>query len=205
MDGVTIAWDEAKPANTDQLGQGDDQFRSDKTALRSALNDEHNFPSTGGANTGYHRLGSARIFHGVNISTVSSTGTEGRLMFADSPGALFYLSATTRQFVGSVAGLSGNDDDGFFNATYHAPKFQCGDVTTSTSDATAIVTYDSSFSGLPYTLLTPQIGTSFFYVAKVLYASKASMTIQTADMTGVAQTGVKVNYMSIGSRSYQNL
>ena len=72
MNGVTIAWDENSPANTDAVGLGDDVIRSMRTALRSALNDEHNFPSTGGADSGYHRLGSGRPFYAA-ISACSST------------------------------------------------------------------------------------------------------------------------------------
>mgnify|MGYP000320013271 CR=1 FL=1 len=93
MNGQTIAWSESSPANTDLVGQGDDQIRCDKSAIRTALDDEHNFPSTGGANAGYHRLGSARPFQAA-ASQVSSTGTIGRLMVNTTDYSLWGDSAT---------------------------------------------------------------------------------------------------------------
>ena len=165
MNGQTISWDESKPANTDQVGQGDDQIRSDKTALRTALNDEHNFPSTGGANSGYHRYGSARAFYGVE-STVSSSGTNGRLMVSSDKSRLFHVGSDGTMLLGGAAALMGMGSDSGF--TIGQTHYWAMDITGGQSSATGRITHTfaTAFSGQPVVLInsistTVNLGTVF--------------------------------------------
>ena len=99
LGGISATWDSTKPANTDQIGSGDDQIRSDKTNLQGALNSEHNFPEGGGSAIGYHLLGSARAFVGA-LSAVSSAGTDGRLMVASNRSQFFHVGSDGTMLLG---------------------------------------------------------------------------------------------------------
>lgn len=50
-----MAWDAAKPVGSNPISQGDDDIRSNNTALETAIGAEHEF-STGGANSGRHKF-----------------------------------------------------------------------------------------------------------------------------------------------------
>ena len=201
MNGQTISWDESKPANTDQVGQGDDQMRSDKTALRTALNDEHNFPSTGGANSGYHRYGSARAFYGVE-STVSSSGTDGRLMVSSDKSRLFHVGSGGTMLLGAAAAPVFS-----LNQTYQGTGSVWGTLPqthywavemgygATDSKGSRLVTFASAFSGVPNTMVGPVTNASASY--HTLYATilgNSSVSIY-SDIASKAFW-----YMSIGTR-----
>lgn len=105
MSNVSIAWNESSPANTDLVGQGDDEIRSLKSNLRGGLAAEHDWPTSGPANAGGHKLGSARVFVGTN-SQVSSADTSGRLMWDSSNSNLNYVGAEGTGFIGGAYGVS---------------------------------------------------------------------------------------------------
>src|SRR5690242_18663246 len=88
LGGINAGWDETVPADSENAGLGAGRIRSLETTVQQVLDSEHNFPASGGANTGYHRLGSARAFYGTQ-STVSSSGTDGRLMVTSDTSRLF--------------------------------------------------------------------------------------------------------------------
>lgn len=98
MSGITIGWDNAAPANTDLVGQGDDQIRSLKSNVQGGLDAEHLWPSGGGL-AGVHRAGSARVFVGPN-SAISSADTTGRLMWDSTNSNLNYVGAEGTGFIG---------------------------------------------------------------------------------------------------------
>ena len=106
MNGVVIAWDEAAPAGSESVGNGDNRIRSMKTDLRTALDDEHIFPSSGGT-AGIHRAGSGRAYFGtqsrVSASTTSAPAQDGRLMATSDTSRLFGVNSTGTVFIGGYS------------------------------------------------------------------------------------------------------
>lgn len=100
MSNISIGWNEASPANTDLVGQGDDEIRSFKSNVRGGLAAEHDWPSSSG-NAGAHKLGSARVFVGPT-SQVSSADTSGRLMWNSTVSSLNYVGSEGSAFIGGL-------------------------------------------------------------------------------------------------------
>lgn len=153
LGGISATWDSTKPANTDQIGSGDDQIRSDKTNLQGALNSEHNFPEGGGSAIGYHLLGSARAFVG-NLSAVSSAGTQGRLMVASDRSQFFHVGSDGTMLLGDRNLLTLG---AWFDTTTLTQRHQWKLVHFGTSTAMPSSGSDSyagigssSFSGKPF-------------------------------------------------------
>ena len=82
LGGVSITWDETAPADGRNAGLGAGDIRYIQSNLRGALDNEHVYPSSGGT-AGAHRAGSVRVFYDT-ASRVSSTDTDGRLMFTSN-------------------------------------------------------------------------------------------------------------------------
>ena len=105
MNGVVIAWDEAAPTGSESIGNGDNRIRSMKTDLRTALDDEHVFPSSGGT-AGLHRVGSGRAFYGtqsrVSASTTSAPAQDGRLMMTSDTSRLFGVGSGGTTYIGGI-------------------------------------------------------------------------------------------------------
>lgn len=103
MNGQIIAWDEATPAGSESIGQGDNRIRSMKTDLRTALDDEHAFPSSGGT-AGYHRAGSARAYFGtqsrVSASASTASFADGRLMLTSDTSRFFGVGSEGTVLIG---------------------------------------------------------------------------------------------------------
>ena len=95
---ASIGWN-AQPSDTDSAGLGDDVIRSLKTSLQIGLSGEHTWPSAGG-DAGVHLLGSARAFVAAQ-SLVSSSGTDGRLMFASDSSRFFHVGSGGSSYIGS--------------------------------------------------------------------------------------------------------
>ena len=98
MSTVNIGWDETDPANSKNLGLGAGDIRSLKTNLSGGLAAEHLWPTATGA-AGAHLLGSARAFVGI-ASQVSSSDTDGRLMFTSDTSQLFMVNSATTVRIG---------------------------------------------------------------------------------------------------------
>src|SRR2546426_7372782 len=96
---------ESPPADTDSVGQGDDEIRSLKTSIRNGMAEEHLWPSATGGNFGVHLLGSARAYYGAQ-SLVSSAGTDGRLMVTSDTNRLFHVGSAGTLFFGGRQGIS---------------------------------------------------------------------------------------------------
>src|SRR5690242_799191 len=99
-----ITWNESSPAGGDNAGLGAGEFRSLKTALRTALDAEHNFPAAGG-DAGAHRLGSGRPYVGLQ-SAVSSSGTDGRVMVTSDTSRFFHVGSGGTSFIGGPTVIS---------------------------------------------------------------------------------------------------
>src|SRR2546421_12513604 len=96
-----INWNESAPPTTESAGLGPQQFQSLKTAIRTGLDAEHTWP-TSGLGAGVHRLGSARAYYGPQ-SLVSSTGTDGRLQVTSDTSRVFHVGSAGAMFVGGAA------------------------------------------------------------------------------------------------------
>lgn len=154
MNGQTVGWDENIPYETESLGLADDRIRSIKTSVRVGLDDEHNWPSAGGANTGYHRLGAGRTFVGAQ-STVSSSGTDGRLMQTSDTSRLFGVGSGGTVLFGAATMLSAASFPGGSAPQRHYWAVEFGaDETDPTSGRTNVTYPNSGFSGLPFVYLT---------------------------------------------------
>ena len=196
----TINWNESQPANTDSAGQGDDEIRSLKTALRTGLDSEHNWPSGGGADTGYHRFGAARTYYGAQ-SLVSSSGTDGRLMMTSDTSRLFHVGSGGTVFLGGAQVLS----VGSFPATnpqrwYWAMEFGRGETF---SVATTVSFPNSGYSGRPFLSVTPTfVGSGQDpIVLRVTLVDNNDFTVEAVDnLTGALSVGT-FDWFSVGTRT----
>ncbi len=205
---ATIGWSESAPANGDNLGLGASEIRSLKTAVRTALDSEHVFPSTGG-DAGAHRLGSARAFVGAE-STVSSSGTDGRLMVSSNRSRFFHVGSNGTMLLGGAAVafiVSGSGaNDAFGNASNPLPQTHYwavdGTFGTLGSLGTAIVTYPSPYSGVPFNIVTytgiPTAGTPISLSA--VNTGNSGCVIYGVTSAGSAPNNTPFRLLSIGSR-----
>ena len=92
--GRTVGWDNTVPAPGDDAGLGDDEFRSFKTSIQTLVDAEHEFSTTGGANSGRHRPGSAVAYSDVE-SNVSAGDILGRLYLTSDTSRLFGLGRSS--------------------------------------------------------------------------------------------------------------
>ena len=196
--GVNIAWDEGKPAGADSLGIGDDQIRSDKTAVRTALAAEHVWESTGGANTGAHALGSARPFYGVQ-SAVSSSGSDGRLMATSDTSRLFGVGSGGTVLYGGATVLSAGSYPGTVpQRSFWAVEF--GQGKTVASGTTVVSFPNSGFSQSPFIFLTPYPNSPNLHSMVVANANTANFTT-TSYNTATAQSSISFYWQAIGLRA----
>lgn len=184
-----IGWDEATPSDGEAVGLGDDRVRSLKTSLRQGLDGEHVWPSAGG-DSGVHRLGSARAYYGLQ-STVSSSGTDGRLMQTSDTSRLFHVGSGGTSYLGGARGISAGSFPGSTPQRHHwVEEFGIG---YNGSNASVLITIpNSGYSGAPYvqltqthpdvtggicTLMASNVGATSFIVSAVqnsVYASTVS-------------------------------
>jgi len=198
--GQVIGWDETKPANGDQIASGDDQIRSDKTALRTALDDEHVFPSSGGT-AGYHRYGSARAFFDVE-SNVSSAGTDGRLMVSSDNSRLFHVGSNGTMHLGGFGALLGiASNSGYTLGPQH---YYAIDITGGQSSSTGMInhTFASAFSGTPVTFIQSDRSTSGLGTVYEIWTVTASTFQARSLLTDWATATGNKSYVaiSIGTR-----
>ena len=195
---ATINWDETKPAGADNVAIGDNQIRSDKTALRAAIDTEHVFPSSGG-DAGVHRLGSARPYYGAQ-SLVSSTGSDGRLMITSDTSRLFAVGSGGTVYLGGAQGISAGTYPGTVpQRSQWIEEFGEG----KTASGTTIVSLpNSGYSGKPYVYLTAydQAGS----VAQIMYLTSVTATQFTVKSSATNLLGNSTTsffWRSLGTRA----
>lgn len=205
-----IGWDEAVPAETEVLGLGNDRIQSTKTSVRQVVGSEHNFPSTGGNNVGYHLFGSARPYYGTQ-SRVSSAGSFGRVMFASDTSQYFYAGSEGTSFIGGQRVISAFTLPSTLPQRHQwVESFGTGQTTAGSR---ATVVYDGSgFSGIPFIQVTPgagpgdDVGTNLYAVTLVRSRTtdfQVSGWFMDAASTTTLQlsTGVPFTWRSLGSRA----
>ena len=147
-----IEWSESVPPATESAGLGAQRIQSLKTAIRTGLDAEHNWP-TSGLGAGVHRLGSARAYYGAQ-SLVSSSGTDGRLMVASDTSRLFHVGSAGTMLLGGNAVLSVGSQPVGGQRFYWAMEFGQDSFAISQT-AKTITIPNSGFSGSPFVFLTP--------------------------------------------------
>lgn len=203
MNGANIgAWTETDPAQTESVGLGDDRMQSIKTTFRTALNDEHNWPSSSGDSFGVHRAGSARPYFGTQ-SRVSSSGTDGRLMLASDTSNLFAVGSGGTVLLGSPRAVSMQSSAGSTFPSRHYWAMDSGFTTVQNS----VITFAASgFSGIPFIFVTSHVTSSKTYLPSFFNPSKESFLlnplVDLVDQTVIAgASGVTVFWISIGTRA----
>lgn len=143
MSNISIAWDQAAPADSDAAGAGAAAFRSLKSNIQGGLNAEHVWPTANG-NAGAHRAGSARVFVGAS-SAVSSADTTGRLMFNSTLSQLVYLDSASSTIVGGRGAVQATALLGSFMTQY--PAMDMGKLTTlATTKIVSVATGHQAFA-----------------------------------------------------------
>ena len=103
LGGRNVGWDNTSPGSGDNAGLGDDEIRSLKTSMQSALDSEHDWAATGGANTGRHRPGAGRAYVDTQ-SRLSAGDVSGRLYIASDTSRAFFLGTTSSDITNYVGG-----------------------------------------------------------------------------------------------------
>ena len=203
--GSTIGWNNATPADTDNSGSGDDEIRSLKTSVQQAINNEHNFPAAGGADTGYHLLGSARPYYGTQ-SRVSSSGSDGRLMLTSDTSRLFGVGSGGTVFLGSPTVVSLISFPEVVPQRYIWQE-DVGAAWLASPEVNYGVTFEGSgFSGVPFTVVsveTSLTATGRAYTAHVRGLTATGFTLVPMVITSsgpAAASNVTVAWRSLGSR-----
>jgi len=207
--GVSITWDETAPADGRNAGLGAGDIRSIQSNLRGALDNEHVYPSSGGT-AGAHRAGSVRVFYDT-ASRVSSTDTDGRLMFTSNTSNLYAVNSATTVLLGgryAIHGSSSSYTDGGGtlrpNPVTQHWTIEMGMVSLRTNAAFSTLTFLNTFVQPAVVVVT--LATSYTtYVNRpvVTAAGATTATITNVDTTSGASAppgGVEylVNYMAAG-------
>ena len=194
-----LGWDETVPSDSEAVSLGDDRIRSLKTSLRNALDAEHNWPSAGGNATGYHRLGSARVFVGAQ-SAVSSSGTEGRLMWASDTSRLFHVGSAGTAFIGGYTSISMGTTAGVSLPQRHIWQEEIGLVTTGSSGSVTVTIPNSGYSGIPYIFCQPVCPVANAVYASVFTVSGTEFIVSTVGTGGAFAGSQNVFWRSLGTR-----
>lgn len=150
---TNIGWNESNPPDTESAGLGDDRIRSLTTSVRMGMAAEHTWPSAGG-DAGIHLLGSARAYVGSQ-SQVSSSGTDGRLMWTSDSSKLFHVGSGGSVYLGGPTGIS--LDHGYLAFPQRHQWVEEVGITaipTGSSQSVTVVIPNSGYSGVPYLWLT---------------------------------------------------
>lgn len=198
--GSNIGWDNTSPPDTESAGLGDDRIRSMKSSIQETLDNEHNFPSGGGANTGYHRMGSARPFYGVQ-SLVSSSGSDARLMVTSDTSRLFGVGSAGTVFFGGATVLSVGTYPGTVPQR-HYWAMEIGTGVTSASGVTTILFANSGYSGAPNVQVTRTMagGGSSRGITIPTTINNVGFDVASYDETGTLTASITFNWISVGSR-----
>lgn len=198
-----IGWDESSPPTTENAGLGAQRIQSVKTSLRQTLDSEHNFPSAGGDDVGYHRYGSARPYYGTQ-SAVSSSGTDGRLMLTSDTSRLFGVGSVATSLIGGPTVISHGSYPGGAPPQRYYWATEMGTaaaIWVSGDHFSDTVTFpNSGFSGAPFTLVSVGPG-SGSTGATILAASVNKTTLIVHSLKTINDVQVNYTWMSIGTRA----
>jgi hypothetical protein len=200
--GVNIGWDNNSPPDTESAGFGDDRIRSLKSSIQQALDAEHNFPSGGGANTGYHALGSARPYFGAQ-SLVSSSGSDGRLMQTSDTSRLFHVGSGGTSLIGGATVISAGSFPGGVPPQRHYWAQEFGASNTGLAAAVSVTIPNSGYSGVPFVLVSRSSTAGVNEAVTVNVALKTATTFEIRSLfasSGVSASGVAFDWLSVGSR-----
>ena len=211
LGGGTITWDSTDPADSKNQGLGAGDIRSMKTAVQTAMNSEHNWPSTGGANTGYHLFGSCRPYFGTQ-SAVSSSGTDARLMITSDTSRVYNVGSTGALFVGGSQVPEMGISTGALTCRWVEES-----GTTIYSTAGGTITFASAYSGAPYLFFgvmadvsagvmgfmpyASAVGASSFNLHVSAISNGGSAKVVDALAMGVSLSGLTVYWRSLGTRA----
>jgi hypothetical protein len=204
--GVPIGWSESEPADSDNAGLGDDVIRSKTSNIRGGLDSEHNWPSSSGTATGYHRFGSARPYY-ATVSACSSDGTVARLFQTSNTSEVYALTDAQAYLIGGlgvfVSANSSIANGGITPDTKMKLAVQFGLGTCSASLGTDIITFaGSGYSGIPAVLISPKSSSLFTRpLISVFEQSKASFSARAVDSSSGASYGASASFywFSIGT------
>lgn len=192
-----IGWDEASPTDSESAGLGDDRIRSLKTSLRMGLDAEHNWPSASG-DAGAHRLGSARPYVGTQ-SQVSSSGTDGRLMYASDTSQLFHVGSAGTCLLGGNKVIQASAYPGVAPQRHYWAEEWGGAILNSDGSVTVTIP-DSGYSGIPY-VLHSQYTTGATITGVIPYLLNLSPTaFMLYNNLGSSGSGAVILWRSVGSR-----
>lgn len=184
MSDVSIGWDETAPGDAAGAGFGALNFRSLKSAIRTGLAAEHDWPSSSG-NAGAHKKGSARAFVG-SLSQVSSADTDGRLMWETTTESLMYLSSTSTAYIGGKRAIS--------TATTY-PAVAAGQRLVTSFWSVTQATWPTGNISLPQTYVTPPFVVASIITTGLLGSSEKSCTF-------VKVGSVTINTCTLGVYDY---
>lgn len=196
-----LGWNESAPPTTESAGLGAQQFQSLKTAIRTGLDAEHAWP-TSGLGAGTHRLGSARAYYGVQ-SLVSSTGTDGRLHVTSDSSRLFHVGSAGTMFLGGSAVISAGSQPVGGQRFYWAQEF--GNALTGGVGQVTVTIPNSGYSGVPFVVATPSfLGGSTANVVAINIQTKSAVgfTVWARYPDNSSAAGVSVDWCSIGTRIF---
>lgn len=201
LGGITAGFDSTNPADSDNEGLGAGVIRSLKTTVQQVLDSEHNFPSGGGANTGYHRLGSARAFYDVE-SNVSSSGTDGRIQVTSDTSRLFHVGSAGTMLLGGQNVISAGSSP--VGGQTFAWFEEFGAVLRSAATTDIVSIPHSGYSGIPFIYLTYQDSLSQAACAAAVdprYVAKTQFGVYTfVTNTGTLSSSGTVYWRSLGTR-----
>lgn len=188
-----ISWTEGAPPTTESAGLGPQQFQSLKTAIRTGLDAEHTWP-TSGLGAGVHRFGSARVYYGPQ-SLVSSSGTDGRLMVTSDTSRLFHVGSAGTMLLGGAGTISIDSSPGG-SRSYWAMEVGQG-VILSNQTSLNVTFPNSGFSGFPFCVATP-VGNEVNAVPLSTSATATNMSVSRAAKNVASLT---FQWHSIGTRT----
>lgn len=201
-----IGWDESSPSVSESAGLGASRIQSLETSLRQALDSEHNWPSAGGANVGYHRYGSARAYVGTQ-SQVSSSGSDGRLMQTSDTSQLFGVGSGGTTLLGGPRVISMADFPGTVPQRFQWVD-EWGYGVTSSSGSTVVTIPNSGYSGVPYVMAIsrgtgPGAATSAIGLLSYTTVDGATFHVRSGTAGGGASlvSGIEFTWFSRGTRA----
>lgn len=144
LGGRNVGWDNTSPGANDGAGLGDDEIRSLKTSMQSALDSEHQWSETGGSGTGLHRPGTGRAFHDLQ-SNLSAGGQSGRGFFASDTSRFFMVGTVASRVTNYIGGPSSIEQAAATGSRQHIWAEESGALGPSVSRTQ----FSSEYSGIP--------------------------------------------------------